>query len=61
MYGFLKTSFCNTFGLLYLLMLLFNSNIQYNQSIQNLVYSEIRFKPNKWFGPNAIFYIFHIK
>ena len=35
--------------------------IQYNLSIPNLVYSEIRFNPNKWFDPNEIYYIFHIK
>ena len=35
--------------------------IQYNLSIPNLVYSKIRFNPNKLFGPNAIYYIFHIK
>ena len=36
---------------------------QYNLSIPNLVYnnSEILFNPNKWFGPNAIYYIFQIK
>ena len=39
----------------------YQENIQYNLSIPNLVYSEIHFNPNKWFGPNAIYYIFHIK
>ena len=37
------------------------TDIQYNLSILNLVYSEIRFNSNKWFGPNAIYYIFHMK
>ena len=35
--------------------------LQYNLSIPNLVYSEIRFNPNKWFGPNAIYYILQMK
>ena len=42
-------------------MLSFTVIVQYNLSIPNLVYSEILFNTNKWFGPNAIYYILHIK
>ena len=37
------------------------TDVQYNLSIPNLVYSEILFNPNKLFGPKVFYHFIHIK